>query len=262
MRNLSVQNEDEPPVVDDVSFDVAAGEIVAIAGVQGNGQSELSEALVGLRPATGSVQLDGNELNGRSPKQILRAGVGYVPEDRQHDGLVSAFSVAENLILDQYDAPPFAKGVQTQPRRIRQNADTLIAEFDIRTGSAETAVGTLSGGNQQKVVVGRELSKSLRLLIASQPTRGVDVGSTEAIHKRIVEVRDSGVGVIIVSSELDEVLALADRIAVMYRGRIVGILPAGASRDELGLMMSGASQEKAHEESIAHPTEISAAEES
>jgi len=260
--HLTVDSEFGHRVVDDVSFDVRAGEILAVAGVQGNGQNELAEALLGLRKAaSGSIGLDGREITGLTPKEVLRAGVGFVPEDRQHDGLVASFSVAENLILDQYDRPPFASGVSMQRAAVRANAEKLVKDFDVRTQSIDTPVGTLSGGNQQKVVVARELGRTLKLMVVSQPTRGVDVGSTEAIHRRIVQARDEGVAVIIVSSELDEVISLADRTAVMCGGRIVGILPAGASRDEIGLMMAGVGEAEAHAESVAHPTEISRAEE-
>jgi simple sugar transport system ATP-binding protein len=258
ISGLSVDSELGHRVVDEVSLDVQAGEILAVAGVQGNGQNELVEALLGLRhPAAGSVTVDGRDITGATPKQVLRAGVGYVPEDRQHDGLVAEFSVAENLVLDQYDSAPFAAGVSLQRQALRANAEKQVSEFDIRTSSIDSPVGTLSGGNQQKVVVARELARSLKLMVVSQPTRGVDVGSTEAIHRRIVQARDNGVAVVIVSSELDEVLALADRIAVMCGGRIVGVLPAGASRDEIGLMMAGVAEEEALAESVAHPTEIS-----
>lgn len=257
VSGLSVDGDVGVRAVDDVSFEVAAGEIVALAGVQGNGQTELAEALLGLRrPARGSITVDGTELAGRNPARILRAGVGYVPEDRQRDGLVASFSVADNLVLDQYNAMPFASGLLTQRARVREHAERLVEEFDVRTPSINAPAATLSGGNQQKVVVARELSRTARLIVASQPTRGLDVGSTEAIHRRLVLARDGGAAVMIVSSELDEVLALADRIAVMYRGRIVGILPAGASRDELGLMMAGATEERARAESLAHPSEI------
>jgi len=252
---LSVDDASGHRVVDDVSFDIRAGEILAVAGVQGNGQTELTQAILGLcKPVSGAIRLSGRPIGGRSPKQVLRAGVGYVPEDRQHDGLVSSFSVADNLVLDQYDSTPFASGIAFRPSVVREHATRLVEEFDVRTGSVDAPAGTLSGGNQQKVVLARELSRDLKLMVVSQPTRGVDVGSTEAIHRRIVTARDSGVPVLMVSSELDEVMALADRIAVIYRGKIVGILGADASRDELGLMMAGVGEEKARADSEAHPS--------
>jgi general nucleoside transport system ATP-binding protein len=226
--------------VDDVSFEVRAGEILGIAGVQGNGQTELCEALMGLRPATGVVRLDGHEISHASPRDRLRAGIGYIPEDRQEDGLVADFSVADNMVLDLYSRPPFASGIALDLGAIRKNATSLVTEFDVRTSSIETPVGTLSGGNQQKVILAREVGRQVRLLLASQPTRGLDVGSIEFVHRRIVEERDNGTAVIIVSSELDEIYALADRIAVMYEGQITGFRPPTVSVTELGLLMAGA----------------------
>jgi len=243
--------------VDDVSFDVARGEIVAIAGVQGNGQTELTEVILGLqKPVAGAVRLDGTDLVGRSVKDVLRAGVGFVPEDRTVDGLVAEFSVAENLILDLHDEAPFAKGVQMDLAKVRANAEHRTVEFDVRTPSIEAPAGTLSGGNQQKVVLAREMSRPLRLFIASQPTRGLDVGSIEFVHKRIVQERDNGTPVIIVSTELDEVLALADRIVVMYRGRIVGTVPGDTDRDVLGLMMAGVPLAEAQAQAAGHHTAL------
>ncbi|MBO0837868.1 MAG: ABC transporter ATP-binding protein, partial [Actinobacteria bacterium] len=220
-------------VVDDVSFEVRAGEILGIAGVQGNGQTELCEALMGLRPATGTVALDGRDISAASPRDRLRAGVAYIPEDRQQDGLVADFSVADNLVLDTYDRAPIASGIAMSPGAVRSQANSLAAEFDIRTSSIDTAVGTLSGGNQQKVILAREVGRRVRLLIASQPTRGLDVGSIEFVHRRIIAERDAGVAVIMVSSELDEIYALADRIAVMYEGKITGTRPPTVPVTEL-----------------------------
>lgn len=242
VENVSVLDDREQRAVDNVSFEVRAGEILAIAGVQGNGQTELSEALLGLRHTIkggGEIRLAGKNLNSLSVRKHLEAGIGYVPEDRKKDGLVSEFSIAENFMLNGSFGKPFAKGVNIDfPERDKISAK-LIEEFDVRTQSASTPAGKLSGGNQQKVVVARELSRDVKLLIASQPTRGVDVGSIEFIHERIVAERDSGRAVILISTELDEVLALADRIAVMYRGRIVGIVDAKTSRETLGKMMAG-----------------------
>jgi general nucleoside transport system ATP-binding protein len=226
--------------VDDVSFQVRAGEILGIAGVQGNGQTELCEALMGLRPAIGAVHLDGRDISQASPRDRLRAGVAYIPEDRQEDGIVKDFSVADNLVLDTYDRPPHARGIAMDLGAIREDATRLASEFDIRTSSIDTLVGTLSGGNQQKVILAREVGRRVRLLLASQPTRGLDVGSIEFVHRRIVEERDQGVAVIIVSSELDEIYALADRIAVMYEGKITGFRPPTVPVAELGLLMAGA----------------------
>jgi general nucleoside transport system ATP-binding protein len=236
---LTVASEQGLPV-NGLSFQVRSGEILGIAGVQGNGQTELCEALMGLRPAAaGSVTLNGRDLTRATPRARLRAGVAYVPEDRREDGLVGTFSVAENLILDTYDRPPFASGVNLKLPAIRANATALIEEFDVRTGSPATPAGTLSGGNQQKVILAREVGREHKVLIASQPTRGLDVGSIEFVHRRIVEQRDHGVAVVIVSSELDEIYALADRIAVMYEGRITGFRDPDVPAAELGRLMAG-----------------------
>ncbi|WP_136054005.1 ABC transporter ATP-binding protein [Microbacterium sp. K24] len=230
-------------VVDGIDFVVRPGEVLAIAGVQGNGQTELVEAIVGLAARVeGSITLDGKELVGKSVRAILDAGVGFVPEDRTEDGLVAGFSVAENLILDRTADRTFSRGGTILRAVLDTFAKERIREYDIRTQGPDTPAGTLSGGNQQKVVIAREMSRELRLLVAAQPTRGVDVGSIEFIHKRIIETRDSGVPVIVVSTELDEVAALADRIAVMYRGAIVGIVPGDTPRETLGLMMAGAAE--------------------
>lgn len=240
IRTLRVVTPEGAVVVDDVDLDVRPGEIVAIAGVQGNGQTELVEAIVGLADGvTGTVDLDGTDLVGKSVRAILDAGVGFVPEDRKEDGLVGAFSVAENLILDRSSDSAFVSGGTIKRTALGAFARERIAEYDIRTQSASTPVGTLSGGNQQKVVIAREMSRPLKLFVAAQPTRGVDVGSIEFIHKQIVAARDAGVPVIVVSTELDEIAALGDRIAVMYRGGIVGIVPGDTPREVLGLMMAG-----------------------
>ncbi|MBC7725698.1 MAG: ABC transporter ATP-binding protein [Burkholderiaceae bacterium] len=240
VTGLTVIDHRGQAVVDNVSFEVRAGEVLAIAGVQGNGQTELTEAILGLQAkVTGSVTLDGNELIGRSVRGVLNAGVGFVPEDRTEDGLVAEFTIAENLMLDRADSAPFVKAGTLQLAYLADFAEKKIVEFDIRAQGITTPVGRLSGGNQQKVVLARELSRDLRLFVAAQPTRGLDVGSIEFVHTRIVETRDAGIPVIVVSTELDEVAALADRIAVMYRGGIVGIVPGTTPRDVLGLMMAG-----------------------
>jgi simple sugar transport system ATP-binding protein len=240
VRDLRVLSADGAVVVDGVGFDVRPGEVLAIAGVQGNGQTELAEAIVGLQDkVTGSITLDGEELIGKDVRGILEEGVGFVPEDRQEDGLIGSFTVAENLILDRSSDDRFQSLGTVRRGVLDEFARDKIAEFDIRTQGAASAAASLSGGNQQKVVIARELSRDLKLLLALQPTRGVDVGSIEFIHKRIIATRDAGVPVVVVSTELDEVVALADRIAVMYRGGIVGIVPADTPRDVLGLMMAG-----------------------
>jgi len=240
VERLSVIDAIGQLVVNDVSFTVRRGEILAVAGVQGNGQTELTEALLGLQPRVhGSITLDGQQLSGAGVRDILDAGVGFVPEDRTEDGLVGEFTIAENLMLDRSSGPPFVRVGSLQRGALAEFAREKVKEFDIRTQGIDEWANRLSGGNQQKVVLARELSRELRLLVAAQPTRGVDVGSIEFIHKRIVEARDSGVPVVVVSTELDEVAALADRIMVMYRGRIVGIVPGDTPRDVLGLMMAG-----------------------
>ncbi|MET0992049.1 MAG: ABC transporter ATP-binding protein [Lacisediminihabitans sp.] len=240
VKDLTVIDAHNQVVVDNVSFEVRAGEILAIAGVQGNGQTELTEAIMGLQPrVTGSIVLDGNELRRASVRTVLDSGVGFVPEDRGHDGLIAEFTIAENLMLDRSDGEPFVKAGTLQLGTLAEFAEEKIVEFDIRAQGVGTHAGRLSGGNQQKVVLARELSRELRLFIAAQPTRGLDVGSIEFVHTRIVKERDKGIPVIVVSTELDEVVALADRIAVMYRGGIVGIVPGNTPRDVLGLMMAG-----------------------
>jgi len=240
IRDLTVLDDRQHQMVDGVTFSVHDGEVLAIAGVQGNGQTELAEAILGLRKIhSGSIQVAGKDLTKSTVREVLEAGLGYIPEDRKKDGLVSEFSIAENLMLDGSFGKPFAKGVQIDFAKRDEIADKLIAEFDIRTPSAQTLAKQLSGGNQQKVVVARELGRELKVLVASQPTRGVDVGSIEFIHEQIIAARDSGKSVLIISTELDEVLALADRIAVMYRGKIVGIVDSKTTREKLGKMMAG-----------------------
>jgi len=239
VQDLSVDGERGEHSVRDVSFQVRGGEILGVAGVQGNGQTELCEALMGLRPSTGSVRLNGADLSHASTRARLHAGIGYIPEDRSEDGLVGDFSVADNLILDLYDQPPYANGLALNLDAIRESAVKRVADYDVRTTSVQTPAGTLSGGNQQKVVVAREMGRNVKLLLASQPTRGLDVGSIEFVHKRLVAQRDAGAAVLIVSSELDEIYALADRIAVMYEGRIVAFRPPTISEQDLGLLMAG-----------------------
>ncbi|WP_433862526.1 ABC transporter ATP-binding protein [Streptomyces sp. L7] len=240
VRDLTVSDAAGVVLVDNLSFEVRGGEVLAIAGVQGNGQTELTEALLGLQKrVSGSVELDGKEILGLSVRKVLDAGVGFVPEDRNVDGLVAEFSIAENLMLDRSGRGPFVKGSNLQLKFRDTFAEEKTKEFDVRAQGITTHVGRLSGGNQQKVVLARELSRDLRLFVAAQPTRGLDVGSIEFVHEQIIAARDSGVPVIVVSTELDEIVALGDRIAVMYRGGIVGIVPASTPREILGLMMTG-----------------------
>lgn len=247
VTDLTVLDADGRTHVENVSFEVRAGEIVGIAGVQGNGQTELVEALTGLRKATGGViALDGTDLTHSNPRERHQMGMAHIPEDRQRQGLVGGLSVAENLVLTRYHDDQFSHGLMVDWDAANAIADTLISEYDIRTPSKETGVGTLSGGNQQKVIVARELSRDLRLTIAAQPTRGVDVGSIEYIHSRIVKERDAGTAVLIVSTELDEVMALSDRLLVMFRGKVVAELdPKKVTPMEVGLYMAGSRPDSA-----------------
>lgn len=229
-------------LLDGVSLEVRAGEILAVAGVQGNGQTELVDAVCGLRrPEAGRVTLDGRDVTDVGPDHLFEAGLAHVPEDRQREGLVASFPVASNLVLNQLRNPPFSRRGRIDHRAVREHAARLVEEFDVRTPSVDVAVSTLSGGNQQKVIVAREFFHARRLLVLSQPTRGLDVGSIQYIHRQVVAKRDEGAAVLLNSSELDEVLALADRIAVIYRGRIVGVVDrAEANREQIGLLMAGA----------------------
>ncbi|MBK8447743.1 MAG: ABC transporter ATP-binding protein [Micropruina sp.] len=256
VENLTVTNSAGAVVVDGISFEVAGGEILCVAGVQGNGQSELADALLGNLPVlSGSVRLDGHDLTDGTPKRAIIAGMGFVPEDRQHDGFIGSFTIAENLVLNRFDRPPFAKGAALDLEAINGNALRLRDEFDIRTPEVQNLGSSLSGGNAQKVVLARELSRELAVLVASQPTRGVDVGAIEFLHKRIVAERDKGTAVMLVSTELEEVEALADRVLVMYRGRVVGIVGPDTPRDVLGMMMAGCSYDEAVALAAAAPTE-------
>lgn len=241
VQDLVVLNQRHQMAVNDVSFKVSAGEVLGIAGVQGNGQTELIEALTGLRAVqSGRIQIDGTEVTHATPRKITEQGVAHVPEDRQRDGLVLAFPVSDNLMLNTYYLPPFSKGVVLQESEIVRSADKRIQEFDIRTPGALTSTSSLSGGNQQKVIVAREFSRPIKLLIAAQPTRGLDVGSIEYIHNRLIQKRDEGCAILLMSTELDEILGLSDRIAVMYRGKIVETLKASeATKEGLGLLMAG-----------------------
>jgi simple sugar transport system ATP-binding protein len=250
LRDLAVNDERGHRAVDGVDLEVRAGEVLGIAGVQGNGQTELVEAIMGLRPIlAGTVALAGRDVRGASTREILRSGVGYVPEDRSEDGLVRDFTVAENLVLDLYDQPPFASGLSLNLDAIASAASERIGQFDVRTSGPHAAASSLSGGNQQKVVVAREMSRPLKLFVAAQPTRGIDVGSIEFVHGRIMHEREVGTAVLLVSSELDEVMSLADRIAVMYRGRIIATVAPNTPREQIGLLMAGvvSAQEEIYE---------------
>lgn len=239
-KNFSQLDHYGRPIVDDVSFEVRGGEILAIAGVQGNGQSELAESIIGLRDITkGTLTVDGHDVLKNSVLRNLQSGIAYVPEDREKDGLIASFSIAENLVLDMHHDKPFSSGGIYFPDAVATNASKRVSEFDVRTQSIHDSASSLSGGNKQKVVIARELSRPVKLVVACQPTRGLDVGSIEFVHKRLVEERDQGRAVVVFSTELDEVFALADRIAIMYKGRIIAIVPATESRENVGLYMAG-----------------------
>lgn len=227
--------------VDHVSLEVYAGEILGIAGVQGNGQTELVEAITGLRKvARGRVIILGKDMTNATPRQITQLGVGHIPEDRQRDGMVSNFAVMNNLVLCNYHQEPFSHGLVVDEPAIENNAQQLVAEYDVRPPNIYQNISGLSGGNQQKVIVAREFSRGVRLLIASQPTRGLDVGSIEFIHKQLIRMRDAGAAILLVSTELDEIMSMSDRIAVMFDGRIIDVIPADkADRDIIGLRMTG-----------------------
>jgi len=241
VADLTVLDGNDNAVVDDVTLMVRSGEIVGIAGVQGNGQSALVEALTGLtRVAGGTVSFKGKDITHASARERHRLGFAHIPEDRQRTGLIPAFTIAENMVLDSYYDDRFSKGPTMKWDVVNQETARAVVDFDVRTTSVFDAVSTLSGGNQQKVIVAREMSRDTEFLIASQPTRGLDVGSIEYIHGRIAQARDEGDGVLIVSSELDEILALSDRILVMFKGRIVAEFEgATADKAAIGLAMAG-----------------------
>jgi simple sugar transport system ATP-binding protein len=241
IRDLVVSDDRRLRAVDQLSLTVHAGEILGIAGVQGNGQTELVEAITGLRKIdSGHFSLDGREMTRATPRQIVQCGVGHVPEDRQKNGMVAPFPIMDNLILQQYHTAPFSRNGVADETAIAENARALVKAYDVRTPGIDVNIGKLSGGNQQKVIVAREFSRPLRLLIIAQPTRGLDVGSIEFIHRQIVRMRDQGTAVLLISAELDEVLSLSDRVAVMYAGRIIDTLPvAEADRNRVGLLMAG-----------------------
>jgi simple sugar transport system ATP-binding protein len=243
VKDLSIVDERGVEVVRNVNFEVRAGEILGIAGVQGNGQTELVESMSGLRQRkSGRIILGGKEIPELNPRLNVEAGQAHIPEDRHKHGLVLAYTIADNEVLCTYYKPPFARGLQRNQKAVIENAAKLIDRFDIRTPSPLIPAGNLSGGNQQKAIVARELSRPIKLLIANQPTRGLDVGSIEYIHRQIVDMRDQGVAVLLVSAELDEITSLSDRIAVMYHGQIVATVdPDKITRAELGLLMAGSS---------------------
>jgi simple sugar transport system ATP-binding protein len=240
ITELNVFNLAGRNIVKQVSLEIRAGEILAIAGVQGNGQSEIARAIINLEQhVTGSIKINGQEILGKTVRNSLDTGVAFIPESREIDGLIENFTIAENFILDTHDLPQFAKNKQLARTAINSSAASLVKEFDIRTQSIFDKALSLSGGNKQKVVLARELTRKVELVVASQPTRGLDVGSIEFVYERLLAERESNRAVLLISSELDEVVALADRIAVIYKGEIVGIVDASVSREKLGLMMAG-----------------------
>jgi simple sugar transport system ATP-binding protein len=240
IKDLNIFNASGRNLVKNLSLEIRAGEILAIAGVQGNGQSEIARALVNLEDhVTGSIKLDSVEILGKSVRESLREGIAYIPESRELDGLIGSFSIAENMILDTHDLLPVAKNGQLDRSHIKNNAIKLLKEFDVRAQSIMDTASSLSGGNKQKVVLARELSRSVKLVMASQPTRGLDVGSIEFVYQRLLAERSANRAILLVSSELDEVYALADRIAVIYKGELVGVVDPTVSREKLGLMMAG-----------------------
>ncbi len=252
VKGLEARNDLDEICLSEVDLKVNAGEIVGVAGVQGNGQTELVEVLTGLRPLkNGILRIGGHDLSGATPREITDRGkICHVPEDRHSYGMVDNYSVADNLVLNSYYRSPFAKGMTIQRESIDTNAEALVKKFDVRTPSVQTPGASLSGGNQQKMVIARELSRPIQLMIAAQPTRGIDVGSIEFIHQQIVAKRDEGIAVLLISSELDEIMALSDRIVVMYRGSIIGeVLNKETTRQELGLLMAGV---KSDSENIHH----------
>jgi simple sugar transport system ATP-binding protein len=252
VNDLVVKNDRHAIAVRGVSFEVRAGEVLGVAGVQGNGQTELVEALTGMREVeSGQFTIGGKDATNSSPRRITEMGVAHVPEDRQRDGLVLNFPIKDNMILNTY-YKTFAKGSVINEEKVSETAAQWVKDFDVRTPSINLPANTLSGGNQQKVIVAREFSRPTKLLIAAQPTRGLDVGSIEYIHSRIIEKRDEGNAVLLVSTELDEIRALSDRIAVMFEGRIVDILPANrVTKEQLGLLMAGARPEDLDTEAIS-----------
>ncbi|PKN97290.1 MAG: heme ABC transporter ATP-binding protein [Chloroflexi bacterium HGW-Chloroflexi-4] len=241
VQDLKVLDPRGGIAIDSINFEVKAGEVLGIAGVQGNGQTELVRSLTGLlTPIDGTVTLNGQDITHSNPRQITELGTAHIPEDRQKDGLVLSLPISDNLVLNTYYLKPYSKGIWLDQKVIIETGENLVKSFDIRTPSVFTTASSLSGGNQQKIIVAREFSRPIKLLIASQPTRGLDVGSIEYIHKRLLEKRDEGCAVLLVSTELDEVMQLSDRIAVLYRGKIIAIVDGKtATKEQLGLLMAG-----------------------
>ncbi len=247
IENLHAQSDRGTPALRGVNLEIRAGEILGLAGVSGNGQRELAEAIFGLRPATqGTIHFEDQNVTGKAPAQLNRLGISYIPEERMVDGAIRDFTVAENLILQDHGRPPYSASIFMNPRAIARRCTELIRNFNIRTPSQDTPLKSLSGGNIQKLILARELARAPRLLIAAQPTRGVDIGATEYIHQRLLDQRAKGTATLLISEDLDEILALADRIAVIYEGEIVGVVDRAQARvEDLGLMMAGVRKEAA-----------------
>lgn len=241
IKNLSTLSDRETPALRGIDLHISAGEILGIAGVSGNGQPELAQVIAGLRPATGgSVIVDGEDVTGQTPKQLIDRGIAYIPEERNRDGMISDFNVAENLIMRDIEQEPYSKNTFLNFKAIDEKSGELVQQFDVKTPSIDTPMKNLSGGNAQKVILARELSRRPRVLIAAQPTRGVDIGATEYIHDLIIGQRDTGTATLLISEDLDEIMALSDRIAVIFQGEIMGIIEReDAVPEEIGLMMAG-----------------------
>jgi simple sugar transport system ATP-binding protein len=241
IQSLEVLDDRKIKSVKGIDLQVRSGEILGIAGVEGNGQRELVEAICGMRNrVAGQVLVNGKPTKNLHPRSVHEDGISHIPEDREKHGLVSTYSIADNLVLNQFNQPPFAKGWIRDLAKVDEVAKELVEKFDVRTPSYANLANSLSGGNKQKVVVARELSQNLQVLVAAQPTRGVDVGSIEFIHNQLISARDNGAAVLLVSAELDEVLSLSDRVAVIFGGKIVAIVDAeGADRNYIGRLMAG-----------------------
>jgi general nucleoside transport system ATP-binding protein len=249
VEGVSADDDRELPAVRDVSFEVRAGEIVGIAGVDANGQSELIEVLTGLRkPTAGTMRISGRDVTGATPREIQDAGLGHIAEDRHRRGLVLDFSLSENIFLREYRKPGVTRFGLLSPRRMAERARGLLKDYDVRGGGVDTLAASLSGGNQQKCVIARELSANPDVLIAAQPTRGLDVGAIEFVHRRLVEERDAGRAILLISLEMEEIRSLSDRVLVIYEGAIVAELPPSSSEEDFGVAMTGGGR---HEEPAA-----------
>jgi simple sugar transport system ATP-binding protein len=241
VREVSALNDREHQALRSVSFEVRAGEIVGLAGVSGNGQREIAEVIAGLRPSTaGEVDLCGQTLTGKSPRQIMELGLSYIPEERMRDGMIREFSVSENLILREFDKQPYSRSGFLNNGAIQSASQEMVSDFKVKTPSLDTPVKNLSGGNIQKLILARELSRQPQVVVAAQPTRGLDIGATEYVHSVLLEQREKGLATLLISEDLDEILALSDRILVIFEGRIMGDIPrAEATPEKLGLLMAG-----------------------